>query len=279
MKNLLILSLLLFSFSKLSAQQEWAPIGTKWHNNLVYFYSQYVTGVNIYESVGDTLIDGHNCRIITRQDDACIGFGNVVYMYSDSNQVFFQNPNNDEFTLLYDFNTQAGESWDYTHVVETDTIVYNGFPLKRMMVYYGDSTQFTQFDTIIEKFGSIQRMFQYEVPICDETYNTDLRCYEDPDLGLVSLVSYACDFTPTQEIEKSNIEIFPTLFTNTISIDYKYDFTIKVFSITGQNHFQQNHSEGKNEINLSHLENGIYFIQLFDNKGHPLIVKKLVKIE
>ena len=276
MKNLLLLSLSCFSFFNLSAQHEWAPIGAKWYNKLIYFSSSNI-GVNIYESVGDTLINGHNCKIITRQDDACIGFGNIVYMYSDSNQVFFQNPNNEEFTLLYDFNVQAGGSWDYTNVVETDTIIFNGFPLKRMMVYYG--TQNTQMDTIVEKFGSIQRMFPFVNPICDGTYNTDLRCYEDPDLGVISFVNYACDFTPINEINAAKIKIFPTLFTNTISIDYEYDSCMKIFSLAGQNHFQQNLSEGKNELNLSHLENGIYFIQLFDNKGHPLIVKKLVKIE
>ena len=32
-------------------------------------------------------------------------------------------------------------------------------------------------------------------------------------------------------------------------------------------------------IRIPNLDNGIYFIQLFDNKGHPLIVKKLIKIK
>ncbi len=108
---------------------------------------------------------------------------------------------------------------------------------------------------------------------------------------------------------------------------------MKIFTLSGKNHFQKNILEEYNDLNLSkecelnnlrflsgyfhpyfslyflekiniysgnkaktehkislsktatyliripNLDNGIYFIQLFDNKGHPLIVKKLIKIK
>ena len=292
MKNLLFLILSILSFFNLSAQQEWAPIGAQWHYKLGYAFSPN-TSFNFFESVGDTVINNQSCRIITRLTDGCTNIGNKAYMYSENNQVFYFNPFTENFSLFYDFNAEAGDSWvvedwgnnffvstydtTYTvNVLNTDTVEYNGTMLKRMMVHYGNPNQV---DTIIEKFGGTTKMFQFEYPLCDDSHDTGLRCYEDPDLGFVSLRNIACNATPTTNLEIPKIEVFPTLFTNTISINYENESSIKIFSLTGENHFQQNLSEGKNEINLSHLKNGIYFIQLFDNKRHPLIVKKLVKIE
>jgi hypothetical protein len=216
-------------------------------------------------------------------------------MHTENNQVFYFNPLTEDFSLFYDFNAEIGKSWEvedwgnnyndtsYTvNVFDTDTVEYNGIALKRMMVYYGDSTQFIKFDTIVEKFGSLEKMFWFENPVCDDSRDVGLRCYQDDEIGLFSFVSFACDAIPTVEIENLEeliIEIYPTLFNNYISIELEQSSLCKIFSLTGEDHFQKNISEGKNEVNLSHLKNGIYFIQLFDNKGHPLIVKKLVKIE
>ena len=72
---------------------------------------------------------------------------------------------------------------------------------------------------LLKKFGGIEKMFQFEIPICDTSYDSGLRCYEDDELGLVSFVPFACDATPTIELEKPIIAVHPTLFTESIFIE------------------------------------------------------------
>jgi len=56
--------------------QNWAPIGATWYYEIVYPFSPQLAYIK-YESVGDTNIQGHLCKIIT-VTDGTTGFGFLI---------------------------------------------------------------------------------------------------------------------------------------------------------------------------------------------------------
>ena len=59
--------------------------------------------------LGDTIILNHHCSIITRQ--YLNGNGDEQFVYDDEGVVYWYNQTMQAFTILYDFNAEAGESW------------------------------------------------------------------------------------------------------------------------------------------------------------------------
>ena len=297
MKTFTILFFSLFFLSNISAQQEWAPIGAKWYYHQTFFWSPN-TGVNIFESVGDTIIDNQSCRVISISTQNCTGVGLEIYMYADSNQVFYRLPSYDSFSLFYDFNAEPGDFWDVQNymypdlgaqdstyrvtVNEVDTININNQPLKRMFVEIAFDSDFafeTVADTLIEKLGSTTKMFPFEVPICDAQYDRRLRCYEDTDLGLVSLTNVDCEFTPINNVALPKTKIYPSHFSDFLMVETEEEVQTRLVTATGQILLEKKLDRGENRLSTHHLQKGVYFIQLFDNNKHLINVKKLIKIE
>ncbi len=118
MKKLLFTFMLAFLANIIIAQTEWAPLGAKWT------YS-YVNSPFHLQSIGDTIINGHNCKTIKVAD-----WNNYYYTYKNSiNQVFYWNFDQNQFHLVYDFSKGQGESWvctdpvsNYSFTVTVDSV-------------------------------------------------------------------------------------------------------------------------------------------------------------
>ena len=61
---------------------------------------------------GDTIIQGHQCSIIN-QNFVDTGHEGGEFVYEEDNKVYWFNPTTNAFSTLYDFDAEAGESWDY----------------------------------------------------------------------------------------------------------------------------------------------------------------------
>ena len=110
MKRLVLtLAILLgFALGGVAQQGGFAPQGAEWYFN-VYSYLTSPTTYYHMEVLGDTVILGHNCSIITRQYYSYNG--DEQFVYEDNNMVYWYNQTLQAFTTLYDFNAEEGESW------------------------------------------------------------------------------------------------------------------------------------------------------------------------
>ena len=85
-----------------------APQGAEWYFDVWSVLGSPTTYYHM-EVLGDTLIQGHQCSVITRQYLG--GNGNEQFVYEDNDVVYWYNQTMQDFTMLYDFNAEAGESW------------------------------------------------------------------------------------------------------------------------------------------------------------------------
>lgn len=184
--------------------QEFAPVGAEWYFNLSAFMGSPISFFRM-ASVGDTVVKGHECRIISAPyvnflySDAQSG---KQYVYNEGSVVYWYNAIIDDFTILYDFSLEAGESWTievdscsyYVEIrsVEEETWEGHTYRIQNLVeengVFYGK---------IIEGIGYECGLF----PDCtschgvayDGQFTDFLRCYVEDGEQLYHSGPYGCD--------------------------------------------------------------------------------------
>jgi len=101
-----------------------------------------------------------------------------------------------------------------------------------------------------------------------------------PNYNLGALMGSSCDTVSgikSATNQKAIIEIYPNPATTTINIecDSKQNLNLSIFNIVGECLLQRDFSSSKEEINISNLPSGLYFIRLNNPEGS--VVKKFVK--
>lgn len=131
MKAIFTCLALLIAFTQLQSQQPWAPLGATWHYRQGAGFGEPI-GQGYYRNtvVGDTLIQGQNCRKINRMKRIWTGVNvpiEPVFTYMKNDSVYFYDPTVDRFALTYDFSASEGDTlrfsapnWN-TFPPETDT--------------------------------------------------------------------------------------------------------------------------------------------------------------
>ena len=85
------------------APATFAPQGAEWYFHVLsqgpiteppFYYIQYMV-------TGEEVVQGHICSVINGYE----------LVYEEDGVVYWYNPSDDAFTVLYDFNDEAGESW------------------------------------------------------------------------------------------------------------------------------------------------------------------------
>jgi len=216
MKTFLLFTLM-FGISILSFSQTWAPVGAKW-------YYSHKTGMTpeltVVESIGDTMLDGKQCRIlksymISRVE---ISYGifrydtlncPLQYSYYESGKVYLYDSILADFLVLYNFNATAGSiqtvidapfpgfcpettnSSLFQYQVNTvnDTVI-NGITLTRQYTsptqnadwVYSDPNGMAGDYPIIERLGSVKYLFGVTLYQAMEGSICCLRCYQDSTL-------------------------------------------------------------------------------------------------
>ena len=185
-----------------------APQGAEWYFNLSSFMGSPISYYHM-EVLGDTIIQGHTCSVITQQFYG--GNGQEQYVYEDNGKVYWFNQTLGRFTTLYDFDAEVGESWIcevdscsfeiQVQSVEEET--WEGHTYRVQHVYaigedgYDNSFFYTGEGTIIEGIGEISGLFPYSGAcngsIYDGQHLNYLRCYLVYGEMLYHQGSYDCD--------------------------------------------------------------------------------------
>mgnify|MGYP000870368379 CR=1 FL=1 len=290
MKNVVTLIFVLLSFVKVNAQQ-WMPMGAQW----TYMYKENISDPVPYLPTNwladDTLtIKGKLCTIFHEAsyskpfDSVMIGYASkfkhdIMAVYQDSGRLYWFNAKNDLFTVLYDFNKIAGESWVITlndcnatiNVLSTSVDTINGFPLRTMTVNGGFAGGFS--GKIIEFIGNLRSPrpmlpFSCSSPT-DLTYEFDtLRCYQDFILGFYDFkTAPSCYYKLGIDAKKifQNFVLYPNPSNDFFEINNTNTekTTLKITDIVGKLVYQNVLPIGISQIDARQWAAGLYLYTIY----------------
>lgn len=201
-KALVILTAIVFTTLTMVCGQtrEFAPIGTEWYFNESSFMGS-ATSYYRMASVGDTVINGHECRRIT-QPHYSSDLRGEQYVYNEGSTVYWYNAVIDDFTILYDFSLEVGEVWTievdscsyYVEILSVEEVTWEGHTYKIQNVV-SDDWVFS--GKIIEGIGYEYGLFPSGYACHGEIYDGPapdyLRCYLEDGEMLYHSGSYGCD--------------------------------------------------------------------------------------
>ena len=178
------------------ALASFAPQGAEWYFHVwsqgpiteppFYYIKKSVTGIEE--------VQGHTCSVINGYE----------YVYEENGVVYWYNSTDEEFTVLYDFNAEAGESWycavaDYYPCLITvdsvGSVTWDGHTYRTQYVTGVIEDYWTVMDgRIIEGIGYEKGLFP-EVVIDGPEYEY-MRCYLVDGEMLYHEGDYDCDYVP-----------------------------------------------------------------------------------
>jgi hypothetical protein len=292
MKKLLILFLL--SNSTLSFSQVYGELGSKW------FYSESAAGgcpgnceYVLFQSVLDTIIQSKNAKKITQTYFQINGDTielEPIYVYTNSDTVYYFSLDKNRFLSLFIFNQQIGDtlhldippsyagfiSSDSTYRLVIDDItnhVINGVTLKRYKTISLDNYQFYNNGYFMDRIGGLDWLFPRGA-IFPEA-GGPIRCYSDNDID-TSFQSIPCDYLVTDILEYDKaglVNLYPNPVNDYLHIDSKKNI-IKIHIYNSKGKLIKNTTV--NKIDFSIYSNGIYLCKVFTQDG-KIINQKIIK--
>ncbi len=289
------------------AGQGWAPVGAQWYYGEGFAFSGNVDYM-LFESVGDTLIQGKACKRIEvkRNQGQCYVRPMVEHLYEQNDTIFLYDTVYQDFQILYNFNAQPGDSWQFrmlgwnatpdTAFVTLDSFDFvniNGQSLKRIYCHasyrYDLSSGYPAVNdtfTVIEKIGHPNFFYHhYEefYPVCDANYSTGLRCYQDSSLGLYQVdTSISCDYTYiwtgiAQHSNSKTIQIYPNPVQHTLQLSGNFELPLQyqIYNLNAQLQMQGLLKDA--QLNLMDLKDGLYILKLQNSADATPHVFKLFK--
>lgn len=186
----------------MTVEAQFGQVGARWTYN-DYNAGTYQNFPRAIVAVTDTVVGGKVCHIVI--GDCACGVSQTNFVYENSRKVYWFNAAFNAFTVLYDFNLDAGGEWTVIannttadslrlHVDSTGTDTINGVFCKVQYIHtvatYGFPYVFE--GPVTEWIGSKFCLYPQSAA-CDPP-TIGLRCYEDDFLGL-----YDTHFAPTCE--------------------------------------------------------------------------------
>ena len=234
-----------------------------------FYYVRYsVTGVEE--------VHGHTCSVVN--DDQ--------YVYQENNVVYWYNQTKDAFTVLYDFNAEAGDSWycdvaECTYLVTVDSVGYIvgdsyfdiSYRRRHVTAYESDGGTDPIFEGwIIDGIGYDKCLFPDELTCYgggnDSGEFCYIRCYyeEGNTTMLYHYGEYSCTFIPdaVSENTESPIKVYPTPAKDRVVIEGINPVEVQVYNGLGQ---MVKRMKGTNEIDLAELPRGVYLLRIADAEG------------
>lgn len=282
------------------AQQEWAPVGARWVQNIGIDFDSIpapnpLLDYYIVECTGDSMINNLNFRKVGDHLMHQNG-GKIYYWYGDS------------LNLVYDFEVAVGDTIQLnllscvegegvaTVPVRIDSvgeILVSGQSLKRVVAtnllsgpdwFHPNGTYI-----YIEKIGRPDRVIIEDLATCAiiNSYEPPwLRCYSDSEIDykserFLSFGDLDCEYQPptgTQEVSRATRSVYPNPATDLVFIQTDESFLeARLYSLTGQL-LSATTLRAEKQIDLSTLPQGLYWLQLRDRQGLPLGATKVAKL-
>lgn len=300
-KALLLMLLLVAAGAAKAQSHEFAPVGAEWY----YSYGNiFTTGYIHIKAVKDTVIDGTECVKLEKREHGYsmdpwgIGPGlysgksRTEYVTSTKNKVYLYR--NQTFNLWFDFDAEVGDSWPipppynvgemisdtagFLIVEAKGTEVINGKELRYIDVIDREGSEWGYGDYLYGQSPYTVRIYERIGPIgcylfpethwvADANEGGLFRCYEDEEIGHVSVFPYNCDYINPEyqavvEQENDRMEVFPNPAEESvgISIPSNTPFVVKLYDSMGR---MTRVFEGKEfflTISLDGLPSGLYFL-------------------
>lgn len=236
----------------------------------------------------DTIIDGKSYKKIYSFTERDFNIENATFVCgireNENKQVFVASYHNQAEFLLYDFSLTEGDSilaesngeYDlYFNVTDVDTIDYNGVERRKITLQFYNYAWVTWIEGIGNIEGLLMDWRGYTMAM-DPMPNVRLRCYEHNEECLYSDFSfnesiYDCYtplYTGLEENEtQNNILLYPNpakerLYINT-SIPIKQ---MTICNLLGQEIQKYNNLETTSSIDISGLNEGVYFVKIYTEK-------------
>jgi hypothetical protein len=291
MKNLTAIFIINLFACSLLAQPEWSPIGAKWKYVVTDNYD-YIQE-NLYKCVGEELFQGNLCRVIE-------GNTKLYYSYEENGQTFLYNQVDSSFQIRYDFNKQAGESWQF--ISDQDTLIamvdsvytkeYGGQSFQVQLVNITDPNQpfIGYWEEVLLGIGGSQ-IFDFPI-ITGVTVDVfyGLACYFSEETGVVEVVKFPnvdidCDVLSvgTSENSEQDIQVllYPNPATNNINIEMYNQSIVEgawmLYNAVGQRVLLHQMGRGGMEtISFTEVPPGIYFWEMRSIEGKLGIGKLII---
>lgn len=237
----------------------------------------------------DTIINGENYKKIYSFTEREFDIETATFVCgireNENKQVFVASYHNQQEFLLYDFSLTEGDSilaesngeYDlYFNVTDVDTIDYNGVERRKITLQFYNYAWVTWIEGIGNIEGLLMDWRSYTMAM-DPMPNVRLRCYEHNEECLYSDFSfnesiYDC-YTPLytglkEKETQNNILLYPNpakerLYINT-SIPIKQ---MTICNLLGQEIQKYNNLETTSSIDISGLNEGVYFVKIYTEKG------------
>lgn len=241
----------------------------------------------------DTIIDGKSYKKLYSFTEREFDIETATFVCgireNENKQVFVAYHNRPEF-MLYDFSLTEGDSiladgeYElYFNVTNVDTLVFNGVERREITLQFYNYAWVTWIEGIGNIEGLLMDWRSYTMAM-DPMPNVRLRCYEYNEECLYSDFSfnesiddcYTPLYTGLEENQiQNNISLYPNpakerLYINT-SIPIKQ---MTICNLLGQEIQKYNNLETTSSINISGLNEGVYFVKIYTEK--VVLSKKIV---
>lgn len=205
---------------------------------------------------------------------------------STSKKVFFIPPTDSVEQLLYDFNLNIGDtvrgflqSWANPDdvVISTDSVLVGNNYRKRWFInsYYNIY--------VIEGIGSTYGLLQLSPGVAlIDGYDVTLNCFSENSITLYPTAVSNCELITSfndLSLNVSQISISPNPFQTSATIQVGPEFengTLKIYNSLGAVVKEVKLNQRNYLLNKNNLPNGIYFLELINNKNNHNTVKFII---
>lgn len=249
-------------------------------------------GTQSFKILGDTTIGQTEYKKLYATYDTtfsnCYKYG---ALRENENKVYFYLFANETEVLLYDFGLNVGENFNSTH----NSIEYQSCPIEMevslidtVTIENGEQRQritFSDGEEWIAGIGSIYGLVYVGVYQCIFDMYYDLSCCHENEELIFQSPSFDDCLVNTvginENVGKINHSINPNPFIHSTILNFDYSssqtYRLQIFNSTGQLIKRINEiNSGKIEISGEHLNSGIYFYQLTNDKNE-IVDGKLIK--
>ena len=242
-----------------------------------------------YYTDGDTIINDLECTIIRVEKNLaiCDHLGeSSFYIRQDGSSTLLYNKKTNEFTTLYNFDLNKGDSWETSIGFCTFAMVVDSVGTQtignaeRKVLFVSDVEEPEHYSgTIVEGIGHLTSFFPRDISceeegFCDGLYENLLRCFYENDEQIYSLTENQCDETftitdITQGADELSDEAIGVLVKDeyiVVTYDMLYSSgTYNIFDYSGRL-IAYDELQDVTQIPLTALPKGIYVAKLmFDD--------------
>lgn len=299
MKHFLLLLFFNLSITSLDAQNIWGTEGATWHYTLTEEYWPARPRPLLYDFtrvqlVTPKVIKGKSCHgFEVFQPDSCNPLQGTFYCYEEGRKLYYYLEDDDEFSLLYDFSLQPGDSFETkgkagiltTHIDSLGTLLVGDTSLSIQHIHYSSENAMDYPSSLfishqknrifnIEGIGNSFNFFPWWLGLCHNLRATNLRCFQNNRLSYTYEPqwegqcdsSYFWELQNTDDVHSPKLSVFPNPATDQVQIMGRFtqDFSVQLFAITGQEQLLELHPTSDQQVSFSteHLSTGIYVLVL-----------------